>query len=237
MSSSMKQERRPSFNIEPSSQSNSRVKYSTTPSRTKQRPSEEPQPEPARNLQIQEPVREAPRQIHPFAELEPVPQIQTFNFILPMRFQLAATVTRTRFCILVLLLAIRIFAILTAAVFWLSTPICFQKLAKWKAPERIFYELSLKFFSASPPTASIWRHVFPGTDYSNGPHLKLEVHSSSNPRLPVIYSASIPLLLDNPVIWLFLMALMFTCHQLLCFTHSCLNRARLEIRQANQRLN
>jgi hypothetical protein len=166
-------------------------------------------------------------------EIPPKAQSQAFNFITMGRFQIGSSITRVRICKLLLLLTIKILSILTATVFWLSAPIYLKTLLNWQAPGKIFYELTLRYLSGSPPTTPIWRHIFPGTDCSNSHHLRLAVHSSSYLHSPIIYSTSIPLLLDNPIVWLFVMVFMFSSHHLLCFAYDCLSKVSPTIGPAN----
>ena len=183
-----------------------------------------------KSAQRQEPTRSAQIPIQPFFDTPPRAESQAFNFITLGRFQTGSTITRIRICKWVVLLTIKILSILTATVFWLAAPIYLKTLLNWKAPGNIFYELTLRYLSGSPSTTSIWKHIFPGTDCSNSHHLRLAVHSSSYLHSPIIYSTSIPLLLDNPMVWLFVMVSMFNSHHLLCFAHDCLSRVSPTIR-------
>lgn len=183
--------------------------------------------------QRQEPTRSKQVPLQPFVGIPPRAQSQAFNFITLGRFQIDSTITRARICTFVLLLTIKMLSILTATVFWLAAPIYLKTLLNWEAPGKILYELTLRYLSGSPSTTSIWRHIFPGTDYSNSPHLRLTVHRSSYPHSPIIYSTSIPIFLDNPMVWIFVMVFMFTSHHLLCFAHECLSKVRPSIRPAN----
>jgi hypothetical protein len=186
--------------------------------------------------QRQEPTSSEKVPVQPFVDVPPRAQSQAFNFITLGRFQIDSTVTRVRISKWVLLLTIKILSILTATVFWLATLICLKALLNWQSPWKIIYEFTLRYLSGSPRTAHIWRHIFPGTDCSNSHHLRLTVHTSSYLHSPIIYSTSIPLLLDNPMVWLLVIAFMFTSHHLLCFAHDCLSKVSPTIRAANQRL-
>jgi hypothetical protein len=183
--------------------------------------------------QRQEPTSSRKVPVQPFVDVPPTAQSQTFNFITMRRFQIDSTITRVRICKWVLLLTIKILSILTATVFWLAAPIFLKTLFSWEAPIKIFYELILRCISGSRSTTPIWRHIFPGTDYRNSYHLRLTIQPSSYLHSPIIYSASTPLLLDNPMVWLFVMAFMFTNHHLLCFAHDCLSKVSPTIRKAN----
>jgi hypothetical protein len=115
-------------------------------------------------------------------------------------------------------------SMLTAIVFWLAALICLKTFLNWSAPREIFYELLHRYISGLPTTASIWRHIFPGTGYRNSYHLRLAVHGSSYLYSTAIYSESIPLLLENPVVWFALMVFMFASQYLLCFAHDFLSK-------------
>lgn len=183
--------------------------------------------------QRQESTRSKQVPLQPFVDIPPRTQSQAFNFITMGMFQIDSTITRVRICKYVLLLNIKILSILTATVFWLAAPIYLKTLLNWQAPGNILYELVLRYLSGSPSTTSIWRHLFPGTDYSNSHHLRLAVHRSNQLHSPIIYSTSISLLLDNPMVWLFVMVFMFTSHCLLCFANDFLSKVSPTIRPAN----
>lgn len=181
----------------------------------------------------QEPSTRAQEPVQPFIDIPPRDQRQAFNFITLGRFQINSTITRIRICKFILLLNIKMLAILTATVFWLATAIYLKTLLNWEGPRHFFYELALRYFSDAPQTTSIWRHIFPGTNYGNSHHLRLTVHRSSNLQSTVIYSTLIPLLIDNPMVWLFVMVCMFINHYLLCVATDFLSKVHPTIRPAN----
>lgn len=188
---------------------------------------------PVKSERRQEPPSSTKVPIQPFTDVPPRAQSRAANFITLGRFHIDSTITRLRICRWVLLLTIKMLSILTATVFWLATPIFLKNLLNWQAPGKIIYELTLRYLSNMPPTTPIWKNIFPGTDYSNSPHLRLTVHASSYQHSPIIYTTSIPLILDNPMIWLVLLVSMFIGHHLLCFTHDCLSKVSPTIRAAN----
>jgi hypothetical protein len=161
---------------------------------------------------------------------------QAFNFITLGRFQVDSTITRLRICKLILLLTIKILSIQTAAVFWLASLICLKTLLNWQAPANILYELTYQYTLGSRSTTPIWSHIFPATDYINSRNLRLTVHRSSYLNSPIIYSTSIPLIIDDPIVWIFVMVFMFVSHHLLCFAHDCLSKVSPTIQPANYRL-
>lgn len=186
----------------------------------------------AQNSQSKSGVRSEPEQqptsskkipIQPFFGVPPRAQTQIPNYITLGMFRIDPTIAKVSICKWVVLFTIKILSILTAILFWLATTICFKTLLSWKAPGQILYELTIRHLSGSSTTATIWRHLFPDTDYINSHHLRLAVHTSSYKHSPIIYSTSIPLLLDNPMVWLSLMVFMFISHHLLCFSHDCLS--------------
>jgi hypothetical protein len=189
-------------------------------------------------MREQEPIvrEEAPivrgqARLQPFIDAPPRAQIQAFNFITLGRFQIDSTITR-RICKVLLLLTIKMLSMLTATVFWICTPVCLKTLLNWKAPGNILYELP-RYLSGSPSATSIWRHIFPGTEYANSHHLRLAIHGSSHPHSPIIYSTSITLILENPVVWLSVLLFMFTSQHLLCFAHDSISKVNPAIRSAD----
>jgi hypothetical protein len=197
-------------------------------SQSKPNPNSEPRselPRPELSMRRQEPAQ-------PAFEIPPRAQTPAFNFITMGRFQLDSTITRAWICNRVLLLTIKILSMLTAAVFWLAFPFYIKTLLSWKAPLNIFYDIIDSYTSGLPSTTPIWRRLFPATDYT-GHQLRLIVHQSSYLHSQTFYSASIPLILDNPLVWLFVMTLMFASHHLLCFAHDCVSKVSSTIRPAN----
>ena len=186
-------------------------------------------PRPELSRRKQEPAQ-------PLVEITPRAQSPVFNFITMGRFQLESTIARAWICKLILLLTIKILSIQTAAVFWLAALICLKTLLNWQAPANVLYELTYQYTSGSRSTTPIWSHIFPATDYINSRNLRLAVHRSSYLNSPIIYSTSIPLIIDNPVVWIFVMVLMFVSHHLLCFAHDCLSKVSPTIQPANCRL-
>lgn len=150
-------------------------------------------------------------------------QSRTPNYITMGMIHVNPTATKVSICKGVILFTIKMLSMLTAIFFWLATAIWFKTLLCWKAPGQLLYDLVVRYLSGAPINDAIWRHIFPGTDYGNSHHLRLAIHTSSYTHSPAIYSTSIPLLLDNPVVWLSLMAFMFVGHHLLCFSHDCLS--------------
>lgn len=150
-------------------------------------------------------------------------QRNTFNFITMGIIQLDSTTTRAWISKWILLLTIKMLSMLTAALFWLALPIYAYSLYRWQAPLNIFYDLTSRYSSGSVSTI-IWRHIFPATEFSSGHQLKLVVHQTSYLQSQTFYSTSIPLFLENPIAWLFLMTFMFTSHHLLCFAYDSLDK-------------
>lgn len=187
----------------------------------------------AKSEQRQESTRNKQVPLPPFVDIPPRSQSPPFSFIMLRRFQLDSTITRAWICKFILLLTIKILSILTAIVFWLTVPIYLKTLLSWQAPRKILYELTLRYFSDSPSTSSIWRHIFPGSDFSNSYHLRLTVHSTGYIHSPTLYSTAMTIIIDNPLIWLFVMVFMFISHHLLCFAHDCLSKVSPTIRSAN----
>lgn len=165
--------------------------------------------------------RKAPEQ--PVFGALPRNQSRAPNYITMGMFHIGPTTAKVSIFKAMLLFTTKVLSVLTAFFFWLATAICFKTSICWKAPAQLLYELVIRYLSGAPITDTIWRHLFPGTDYSNSHHLRLAVHTSNYTHSPAIYSTSIPLLLDNPVVWLSLMAFMFISHHLLCFSHDCLS--------------
>lgn len=156
-------------------------------------------------------------------EMPPGAQRNAFNFITMGRIQLDSTIIRAWISKLVLLLTIKILSMLTAALFWLALPFYVHSLYSWQAPLNIFYDLTSRYSSGSVSDI-IWRHLVPATDFSSGYQLKLVVHQTSYLQSKTFYSTSIPLFLENPIAWFFLLTLMFISHHLLCFAHDSLTR-------------
>ena len=147
-------------------------------------------------------------------------------------FQIDPTITRVRIFRWLLLWSIKVASIVTAIVFWLATILFIKLLVTWETPYRAFAVL-LSHLKGLPLPANIWRYIFLGSGYVNGPHLRVAVHASSYLHSATHYSASIPILLGDPLVWLFVMFIMVTSHSFLQFAHDCLSKLSPSTRAAN----
>jgi hypothetical protein len=182
--------------------------------------------------QRQESISRAKVSIKSFLNIPPREPSYAFNFITMGRFQIDSTITRVRVFTWLLLLSIKIVSLLTATAFWLATIIFIKNLSEWDGPLKILY-FTLRYLGGSPPVDNLLRHIFFGTGYLSGPHLRLAVHTSNYINSPAIYSTSIPILHSNPFVWLFIMTFMFISHYLTCFAHDCLSKVSPTITPAN----
>lgn len=211
-------------------QESEQVKYPTPPLTPQQSFSKQGSALPSqrksamKSPQRQDSVSRAQVPIQPFPEIRPRAQSLAFNFITMGRFQIDSTITRARVFIWLLLLSTKMVSILTATAFWLATIIAIKNLLDWNGPLKILY-FTVRYLGGSPPVKDLWSHIFLGTEYLSGPHLRLAVHNSDYIHSSAIYSTSIPILYDNPFVWLFVMALMFISHYFTCFAHDCLAKS------------
>ena len=182
--------------------------------------------------QRQESISKTRVSIEPFIEIPPTDQSRAFNFITMGRFQIDSTITGVRVFTWLLLFTIKIVSILTATAFWLATIIFIKTLSEWNGPLELLY-FTFRYLKGAPPVDNLWMHIFLGTEYLSGPQLRLAVHSSNYVYAPAIYSTSIPIIYDNPFVWLFVMTFMFISHYFACFAHDCLSKLSSTIRPAN----
>lgn len=150
------------------------------------------------------------------------------DYIAMGSFHIDPTTPRAQICLKVLLFGIRVFSILTAAVFWMIAPCYLISLVNWQLPWKLIY-LTYTYFSGRPLAGPILKIMFPNVG-SSGYHLRVALHSSLYYRSPAMYSMTLPILIDCPMALFFLMAFMFIGHYLLCFTHDCLTRFGRTIR-------
>ena len=171
----------------------------------------------------QESVSNVKVSIQPFVDTPPTDQSRALNFITMGRFQIDSTINKVRVFTWLLLFNVKVFSLLTATVFWLATIIFIKKLSEWNGLwEAVCF--ALRYLVGSQTLNDLWRHIFLGNEYHSGPHLRLAVHTSNYIHSPAIYSTSIPILYNNPFVWLFVMTLMFISHYFTCFAHDCLSK-------------
>jgi hypothetical protein len=156
------------------------------------------------------------------------PHVQCYDCITMGIFHIGSTITRVRICLRVLLFCIKIFSILTAAVFWITAPFYLISLVNWQLPWKLIY-LTSTYFGGRPVADHILKILFPDVG-SGGYHLRLAIHASLYSQSPAIYSMTLPILIDRSMALFFLLAFMFIGHHLLCFAHDCLTKFGRTIR-------
>lgn len=154
--------------------------------------------------------------------------IRRYDYIAMGSFHIDSTTPRAQICLKVLLFGIRVFSVLTAAVFWMIAPFYLISLVNWQLPWKLIY-LTYTYFGGRPMAGPILKILFPNVG-SSGYHLRVAVHSSLYYRSPAMYSMTLPILIDCPMALFFVMAFMFIGHYLLCFTHDCLTKFGRTIR-------
>ena len=156
------------------------------------------------------------------------PHVRRYDYITMGSFHIDSTITRARICLRVLLFCIRVFSILTAAVFWVIAPFYLIGLVNWQLPWKLIY-LTYTYFGGRPLAGHISKILFPDVG-SGGYHLRVAIHPSLYYQSPAMCSMTVPILIDHSMALFFLMAFMFIGHHLLCFAHDCLTKFGRTIR-------
>lgn len=150
------------------------------------------------------------------------PHVQRYDYITMGSFHIDSTITRARICLRVLLFCIKIFSILTAAVFWITAPFYLASLVNWQLPWKLIY-LTYAYFGGRPLAGHTLKILFPDVG-SGGYHLRVAIHPSLYHQSPAMWSMTLPILIDHSMALFFLVAFMFIGHHLLCFAHGCLTK-------------
>lgn len=162
----------------------------------------------------------------------PRAQIRLFNFITMRRYWLDSTSRRARISEWIILFGINVLSAVAGTVFWLAAIFCLYSISYWQHPMTFLRALTRGYFSGSLST-TFWSYILP--NFSDSPHLRLAVHTTSYMHSRIICSWMISLPLDNTMFCLLVMVLMFIAHYLLGFAHDRLSNASL-IRTANRHL-
>ena len=157
--------------------------------------------------------------IQPFVDMPPRDQRQAFNFITMGRFRIPHTIIGARIFTFILLLANAVVFILTATGFWVSLFMFIRSLLSWRLLGSLLFEVTLRWLSGWPTPTPIWSHL---SNYTDSYHLGLAVQRSSSQGSPIIYSTSIPLMVDSSLVWFSVVVLMFIGHHTSSFAHTCL---------------
>lgn len=174
--------------------------------------------------QRQESISRAVVPIRQFDDIPPRDQSRAFNFITMGRFNIGSTIIRVRVFTWLLLLTIKVVSILTAAAFWLATALLITNLSGIYGTSTVLCS-ALRYLEG-PQIDIIWRQICLNTGYLRVPHLRLTVYASNSLRSPLIYSTSMSIPHEDPLLWFYVMVLMFICHFLTCFAHDCLSKLK-----------
>ena len=162
------------------------------------------------------------------------PPVQVMHFFPMTRVRLECPIYGERFVYCLLTWATKTFSVVTGGAFHLAGLFLVVTSFTSQVPRRVFYELMARLNAPYPPNASIWEHIFPAHQSDRAHRLRLTVHAPNHPHPTMVYTTSIPLLIDNPVFWFIMMVSMCMGHNLLCFVHGCFRNARERLEQQTE---
>jgi hypothetical protein len=134
---------------------------------------------------------------------------------------------RTLFCLLMLILAVKILFILVTVSFWIVFFTFIKTLFFWTQATAAFGR-TLAFITNYPdlPFWVITEAIFPDAEVARSYSLMIHLAETPVNGAAVVFTREYPILLTNPVIWFFVLLILLLIHPVVRFFHTHLLNAK-----------
>jgi hypothetical protein len=162
-------------------------------------------------------------------------QSQTINILTLKRWKIETTLDRVQVCLWTLFLIAKLLSTLAVISFWIAAFFTLKTLPVWNGPQRVF-DGYVRRRNAAVANARIqnelvdladnfWEDLFPAADNDACHQLNVQYTDRVLEPNVVLFQRRLPILLNNPVVWMLVMMITFSAFHMLSFVQDCLRQA------------
>jgi hypothetical protein len=132
--------------------------------------------------------------------------------------------TKAMFCLSMMILATKILSMFVNVCFWIAFLAFLKTLFSWTQGEEVMRS-TISHFNGTANASAIVNSTFPALERYMSYQLIIQVTGSGADEAEKLVDIKRPILLRNPVAWIFVLLLLLLIHPLARFCHDCLVHA------------